>query len=242
MGRLDMKGQQAPKGFRQKSKKELAEEQLELYKAQQEEGRRKAMENWYRTAENYILGLMTELGFPAHANLDEKRGKIVAAFMHQAALIVAGDKDGQTPEEWGKAFTDQIIAIRKQDTEEKAQNRTEKMAAVVAALIYDPSLDGGTLDKSLKEPWLGLAKGNKAITREARESEAFGKLVDVKLHDQAAAIFLRRNLDQAKDYTPAALKAGLDRLLPELAKEREPAPEAPKEVPAPDAPEDVRVK
>ena len=220
MGQIVQPGQQAPKGFRQKSKKELAEEQLEVYKAQQEEARQKAMTNWYGSAERYVLDLFVSLGFPAHTSKPEKIEKIVGALTHLAANIIAGDDDNNDPVAFGKGFGDQIRTTIEKNIEERARIRTEKMASLVAALIHDPSLNTGGLEKALEEPWLGIAQKNKAATQETRESDAFGLLAGVKLHDNPAALYLRTQLTEAKDYTTAALKLGWDRIFPELVAEK----------------------
>jgi hypothetical protein len=167
--------------------------------------------------------------------------------MHQAALVIAGEKEGPTPEEWGKAFAQQIQMTQDKDRDEKAQIRAGKEASVVAALIVDPSLNAGGLEKSLTGKWLEIAQKNKAVTKEAREGEAFGLLAEVKVADQPAALFLRNALNEAKEYNGEALKQGLDRLLPELAKENAPPvvqsaeADVPKEEEAPPEEEDERI-
>jgi hypothetical protein len=239
--------QKTGKGAVLKTKKQLASEELELYKAGQEETRRKLMREWYDQSKVHTLNLYTILGFPAHADRDEKTEHIVGTLMGLAEQIIAQDPDTDAPEVWGKAFQKGIEEFLAANKLEVAKSRTVNEAAVVAGLIIDPALWGRldgkpNLADVVTEPWLGVATVEGA-TREEREGAAFKALVDVKLHDVPAARYLRERLDEALEYTPEALLAGLARMVPPLmglvAKERAVAA-VPVEVPAPVAAEDAR--
>ena len=241
-------GQQKTKrGAVLKTKKQLAEEELELYKVGQEETRRKLMREWYDQSKVHTLNLYTILGFPAHSSRDEKTEHIVGTLMGLAEQIISQDPDTDSPEVWGKAFQKGIEEFLAANKLEVAKSRTVNEAGVVGGLLIDPSLWGKldgkpNLADVVTEPWLSLAAVPGATFAE-RETAAFGALVDVKLHDTPAATYLRQCLDEAKEYTPEALLAGLARMVPPLmglvAKERAVAA-VPVEVPAPVAAEDAR--
>ena len=236
-------GKQAPNGFKKKSDKQLLREQEELskiqfeeYKAGQEQARLRGMEQWYAQSEQHVTDLYLNLGFPAHASSEEKRKQIVKALTHAAALFASGEKDID-PAKSAKEYEDQIASVLASVKEQNAVKRTANQASVVAALIIEPKLwerltPPVKLADALVEPWLTLPLAD-------GEGAVFKALVDVKLHDKPAVQFLKPCLDEAREYTPEAILAGMQRMVPELvaliAAERVPV-----ETPAPDAPEDVR--
>lgn len=131
-------GQQNPNGFRQKSKMQLLKEQHQLEAAQREQGRRHAMNRWYETSKLVVMDIYNHLGFPMHANAGEKMTMVVGALLQLSAQLIASDKSDPAPlveafQHLCKMEVDRVAA-------EELDIRTQKMAAVVGALIENPDL------------------------------------------------------------------------------------------------------
>ena len=233
-------GQQNPNGFRQKSKMQLLKEQHQLEAAQREQGRRHAMNRWYETSKLVVMDIYNHLGFPMHANAGEKMTMVVGALLQLSAQLIASDKSDPAPlveafQHLCKMEVDRVAA-------EELDIRTQKMAAVVGALIENPDLakTEGVASPlaALDEPWLGFAKllledaekTEKPADRKEREESAFASMKDVKVcGEELAATYLRAGIDRFKGMTPEEVVEGWKAIVPELLREkaaRETKPEA----------------
>lgn len=216
-------GQQSEKpGFRQKSKKQLQSESLELYKAQQEDARLRAMRQWYEQARAHVQEFFINCGFAAHKDRDEKIASIVGNLLKMAAwFVVVADEEsdlGEVTKTFGTMLEEECKNLEKQ----RALRSNQMQAAIVAALIEDPELvrAEGTppLADFLDRLWLSASNAPGAIVAE-REAQTFGMLANEKIHDQPAATFLLEEIKYMRDRSPEARLAGWKECVKALATE-----------------------
>lgn len=222
-------GQQNNKpGARLKSKKQLQSESLELYKAQQEEARLRAMRQWYEQSRRHVQSFYVDCGFAAHKDRDEKIASIVGNLLKMAAwFVVVADEESDLGE-MAKTFGMMLEEERKNLERQKALRSNQMQAAIVAALIEDPELtvSSGTpaLTECMAAPWLSATNLPGATVAE-REAQAFGLLGGEKIQDQPAAIVLREEIKYMRDRSPGARLAGWKECVAALVKERSAADE-----------------
>jgi hypothetical protein len=222
-------GQQAPKGYRQKTKAQLLREQMQLEAANREQGRLQAMARWYAASRPVIMDIYNVLGFPMHRDETEKATQIVAALLGLSATINANTKSDIEP------IVDAFRTLCQHEKErleaDEVNVLNQKQAAVVAALIYAPTLaqtEGiASPVAAIDEPWLGFAKILLEEPSEGlkdREEAAFAYFKDVKIGEgessELAVTFLRQAMDRMKGLTVEERVEGWKVIVPELLREK----------------------